>query len=92
MLNRGMYTSDSAERSTPQDFFDNPDEQKPVLGVKPYYVAAWQRIGDLAEAIERQFESPNGDTELVQKWAAEIGWQCSMIESLKEEEKHADGE
>ena len=91
MLNRGMYTSDSAERVTPKDFFDMLNEQKPVLGVKPYYIAAWKRIGELAEAIERQYEIPNGDTKLVQKWAAEIGWQCSMIESLKEEE-HADGE
>lgn len=62
------------------------NEQKPVLGVKPYYIAAWNRIGELAEAIERQYEIPNGDTKLVQKWAAEIGWQCSMIESLKEGE------
>lgn len=27
MLNRGMYTSDSAEWSTPQDFFDKLDEE-----------------------------------------------------------------
>lgn len=62
------------------------EEEKPVLGIKPYYVAAWQRIGALAEAIERQYQSPNGDTQLVQRWAAEIGWQCSLIESLNEVE------
>lgn len=62
------------------------EEERPVLGIKPYYVAAWQRIGALAEAIERQYQSPNGDTQLVQRWAAEIGWQCSLIESLNDVE------
>lgn len=60
--------------------------ERPVLGVKPYHVAAWQRIGELAEAIERQYQSDKGDTELVQMWAAEIGWQCSIIESLNDVE------
>ena len=62
------------------------EEEKPVLGTKPYYVAAWQRIGELAEAIERQYQSNKGDTELVQMCAAEIGWQCSIIESLNDVE------
>lgn len=62
---------------------DRPEEKKPVLGIKPYYVAAWQRIGELAEAIERQYQSVDGDTKLVQEWASEIGWQCCIIESLR---------
>ena len=60
-----------------------PNEQKPPLGVKPYYIAAWQRIGELIEAIERQYESADGDAGLVEKWANEISWQASMIEALR---------
>lgn len=61
----------------------NLQEQKPPLGIKPYYIAAWQRIGELIEAIERQYESADGDAGLVEKWANEIGWQASMIEALR---------
>ena len=50
--------------------------------VKPYYIAAWQRIGELVKAIERQYESPIGDAGLVEEWANEISWQASMIKSL----------
>lgn len=62
------------------------EEERPVLGIKPYYVAAWQRIGAIAEAIERQCQSLNGDTKLVQRWANEIGCQCALIESLTDED------
>lgn len=62
---------------------NKPQEQKPPHGVKPYYVAAWQRIGELIEAIERQYESADGDAGLVEKWANEISWQASMIEALR---------
>lgn len=62
------------------------EERKPPLGVKPFYVAAWQRIGELIGAIERQYESGDGDTKLVQKWANEIGWQATIIESLRSEQ------
>lgn len=61
-----------------------PDASKPPIGVKPYYVAAWQRIGELIDAIERQYESHDGDAKLVEKWANEIQWQCSLIESLRD--------
>lgn len=57
--------------------------EKPPLGVKPAWMVAWSRIAELCEAIERQYESHNGNTELVMQWASEIGWQCSIIESLK---------
>ena len=61
-------------------------DRNPPLGVKPAWMVAWSRIAELCGAIERQYESQNGDPELVEKWAQEIGWQCSMIEALKEED------
>lgn len=61
-------------------------QQKPPLGVKPAWMVAWSRIGDLAEAITRQYESQNGNARLAEKWAQEIGWQCSIIEAFEDEE------
>ena len=60
--------------------------EKPPLGVKPYYITAWSRIGELAEAIYRQYEAAKGDPKLVNRWAEEIGWQCAMIQSMQEDE------
>lgn len=62
---------------------DQKRTAKPSLGVKPYWVAAWSRIGELASAIERQHESPKPNTKLVEKWANEISWQCTIIEALR---------
>ena len=56
---------------------------KPPLGVKPGWIVAWNRIGDLADAIERQYESSNGDVELVRKFAEEIEMQCQIIKNVK---------
>lgn len=61
-------------------------KRKPPLGVRPAEVAAWQRIGELAAGIERQYESANGDIELVRKWCAEINAQCLMIETARRHE------
>lgn len=84
---------DEIDRLTEQAKIDREirqaEEERPVPGIKPYYVAAWQRIGALAEAIERQYQSLNGDTKSVQRWANEIGWQCALIESLTDEEDHS---
>lgn len=60
--------------------------EKPPLGAKPYYITAWSRIGELAEAIYRQYEAAKGDPKLVSRWAEEIRWQCAMIRSLQEDE------
>lgn len=60
--------------------------EKPPLGVEPYYITAWSRIGELAEAICRQYEAAKGDPKLVSRWAEEIRWQCAMIQSLQEDE------
>lgn len=65
------------------------EPQKPALGVAPYYVSAWRRIGELAEAIQRQYEQADGDPKLVDQWAKEIGWQCALIESMREDEENA---
>ena len=61
-------------------------DKKPPLGVKPAKMVAWSRIGELAEAIKRQYESGNGKAELCEKWAVEIGWQCALIQSMTEQE------
>ena len=65
------------------------EPQKPALGVAPYYVSAWQRIGELTEAIQRQYEQADGDPKLVDQWAKEIGWQCALIENMREDEEDA---
>jgi len=57
--------------------------EKPPLGVRPAWVAAWQRIGELAEGIVRQYESNNGDVDLVQLWSKEIDVQCRIINVAK---------
>ena len=61
----------------------SPVKRKPPLGVRPAWVAAWQRIGELAEGIVRQYESNNGDVDLVQLWSKEIDVQCRIINVAK---------
>lgn len=63
---------------------DQTQQSKPPLGVKPYWMVAWSRISDLAEAIERQYEDANGNAELVELWAREIVLQCQILNRLKE--------
>ena len=64
-------------------------QSKPPLGVKPYWMVAWSRISDLAEAIERQYEDANGNAELVELWAREIVLQCQILnlEEQKNDER-----
>ena len=64
---------------------DQTQQSKPPLGVKPYWLVAWNRISDLTEAIERQYEDENGNTELVELWAKEIVLQCQILKQLKEQ-------
>lgn len=59
---------------------------KPPLGVMPAELTAWSRISDLVDAIRRHCESTKGNEKLVRRWANEITWQCSIIESMKEDE------
>lgn len=68
---------------------DQTQQSKPPLGVKPYWMVAWSRISDLAEAIERQYEDESGNAGLVQLWAWEIVLQCQILKQLKE---HKDDE
>ena len=63
------------------------NDKKPPLGVRPAWLVAWSRIGELISGIERQYESGNGDTKLVEKWANEIAWQCTIIEAMKDTEE-----
>lgn len=57
-------------------------KEKPPIGVAPAWLVAWKRIGELAAAIERQYQSENGDPKLVEEWANEISWQAAMIEAI----------
>lgn len=56
---------------------------KPPIGIAPYYIVAWSRIAELADAISRYRTRVKRDETVVQKWANEIVWQCSMIEALR---------
>lgn len=56
------------------------EQQAPPLGCKPAWMVAWSRIGDLAGAIQRQYESAIGNAQLVGEWAKEIQMQCKIIE------------
>ena len=58
-------------------------EQMPPIGVTPYYIVAWSRIKDLAEAITRESLGVTRDEKTVERWANEITWQCTMIDALK---------
>lgn len=56
--------------------------ERPELGVKPYYIAASDRIEELAGAIQRY--SPNVDTEYerISQWAEEIKMQCAIAKKF----------
>lgn len=69
---------------------DQTQPSKPPLGVKPYWMVAWSRISDLAEAIERQYEDASGNAELVELWAREIILQCQILNRLKEQKDETD--
>ena len=57
--------------------------EKPSLGAKPAWMVAWSRIVELIGAIERQYESHNGNAKLCEAWAEEIKLQCEIIETMK---------
>ena len=59
--------------------------EKPPIGVTSYYIVAWSRIKDLADAIVRESVSVVRDEETVERWANEIEWQCSMINALRKD-------
>lgn len=53
---------------------------KPPLGAKPAAICAWSRIGELAAAIERNYQAANGNVWLCKQWAQEIVAQCEIIQ------------
>ena len=59
------------------------DEKMHPIGTVPYYISAWNRIGELANAIIRQYDSHDRNIKLVNEWATEITWQCALIESMR---------
>ena len=59
--------------------------EKPPIGVTPYYIVAWGRIKDLAEAISRHSLGVERDEKTVDRWAKEIRYLCTMMEALKKD-------
>ena len=62
-------------------------ENKPAIGVKPYWLVAWTRIEDLANGIIRQCEISSGDLELIEKFAYEIILQKKLLVFMLGKEK-----
>lgn len=62
------------------------DYTKPPLGAEPYYVAAAQRILELAQAIERASEEIRNYPGHVSLWAKEIIIQCDVLKMMEKEE------
>ena len=56
--------------------------ERPPLGVKPYYIAASERIEALAGAIERYAENVYTEYEKIMEWAEEIKMQCMIAKKF----------
>lgn len=56
--------------------------ERPPLGVKPYYIAASERIEALAGAIERYAENVDTEYERIMEWAEEIKMQCMIAKKF----------
>lgn len=54
----------------------------PPVGAKPASICAWSRIGDLAEAILRNYQSIKGSAFNCRIWAKEIIAQCDIIQQF----------
>lgn len=59
--------------------------KKPILGVKPCYIASYSRITDLAEAIVRHSNECERQ-DLIKMWAKEIVAQCDLLEKMEANE------
>lgn len=56
---------------------------KPPLGATPYWFTIENRIEELANAILR-YNSFNGNTKNIKKWAKEIVLYCELAEQIKD--------
>ena len=56
-------------------------DEKPPIGVKPYYVAAEHRIIELAEAIARAAEYSTKNPKIIE-WAREIILQATLSNQM----------
>lgn len=52
--------------------------EKPPLGIKPYYIAHGERINDLADAIKR-----TEDINDIRYYVSEMLLICTLIEDMK---------
>ena len=80
----GIYDQLAVKLRTIREEIENIGRQaeKKQEPIRPADQNAWSRIGDLAEAISHQYESSDGDVDAVRKYAEEITWQCSIIDSI----------
>ena len=58
-------------------------EKKPPLGTRPVYVAAGERVHELAEAIVRNSGDVALNTSIIKQWAGEILLQCEIVDQLE---------
>lgn len=57
---------------------------KPPIGVKPFFVAATDRISDLGHCIARQTDGTiNPNIDFIREWATEILYQCDLIKRME---------
>lgn len=64
---------------------DHDTAKKPPIGVKPYYVAAVNRINELLSAIGRYMNEPKLTKELIDSvtpWIQELDEQVSLIDIM----------
>ena len=60
------------------------ENRKPAIGARPFYIAASDRIAELAEAIHR-VACDDGEWSRMEFWATEIVHQCRMAKGLEKE-------
>ncbi len=65
-------------------------QEKPPVGVKPYYISSGKRINSLAKAIQRYSTTKNYKT--IKLWAGEIICQCKLAEIMTEYENPKNSE
>ena len=61
---------------------DKKNDIKPPLGIKPYFVAYYERISDIADAIKR-----TDDVNDIRLYVSEIILLCTLIEDMRKTEQ-----
>lgn len=61
----------------------HPEDNRQPIGAKPAYIAAGDRIDDLARAIIRYAHFGGDAPNSIRRWAKEIVLQCDLIDTMK---------